>query len=116
MASKAPARSRSAASSAPGTDGPRLLQGGNPQIPKGYGDAPVQAYIAAMPGAKRALGERLDMLIEAAVPEVKKAVKWNSPFYGVEDRGWFLNIHCFTRFVRVPFFRGMPLTRGKRQR
>ncbi len=89
---------------------PTLLSGGNPQIPKGYGDAPVQAYIAAMPGWKRELGERLDALIAGAVPDVQKAVKWNSPFYGVEGQGWFLSFHCFTRYVKVAFFRGTSLT------
>ena len=88
---------------------PVLLSGGNPQIPKGYGDAPVQAYIAAMPGWKRALGRRLDALIVQAVPEVQKAVKWNSPFYGLEGQGWFLSYHCFTRYVKVAFFRGAAL-------
>lgn len=91
------------------SEGPKLLSGGNPQIPKGYGDAPVQAYIAAMPGWKRALGERLDALIEAAVPGVKKAVKWNSPFYGIEEGVWFLGYHCFDRYVKVSFFKGTSL-------
>jgi hypothetical protein len=85
---------------------PKFLSGGNPQIPKGYGDGPVQAYIAAMPDWKRPLGERLDALIEAAVPGVKKAVKWNSPFYGVEEGLWFLSFHCFNRYVKVAFFKG----------
>jgi hypothetical protein len=85
---------------------PVLLAGGNPQIPKGYGDAPVQAYIAAMPGWKRDVGRKLDALIVRTVPDVHKAVKWNSPFYGVEGDGWFLNVHCFTRYVKVAFFRG----------
>ena len=88
---------------------PELLSGGNPQIAKGHGDAPVQAYIAAMPGWKSAVGRRLDTLIEAAVPGVRKAVKWNSPFYGVEGDGWFLNFHCFTKYVKVAFFRGASL-------
>jgi len=88
---------------------PKLLSGGNPQIPKGEGDAPVQAYIAAMPGWKRALGECLDALIAQAVPDVRKAVKWNSPFYGAGDEGWFLSYHCFTRYVKVTFFRGTSL-------
>ncbi|MBZ9696410.1 MULTISPECIES: DUF1801 domain-containing protein [unclassified Mesorhizobium] len=88
---------------------PKLLSGGNPQIAKGYGDAPVQAYIAAMPGWKREMGGRLDALIERAVPGVNKAVKWNSPFYGVEGEGWFLSFHCFTRYIKVAFFRGMSL-------
>jgi hypothetical protein len=83
-----------------------LLAGGNPQIPKGEGDAPVQTYIAAMPGWKRAVGERVDALIERAVPGVRKAVKWNSPFYGVEGQGWFASFHVFTRYVKLTFFRG----------
>ena len=86
---------------------PKLLSGGNPQIPKADGDAPVQAYIAAMPGWKHDVGKRLDELIEDAVPEVRKAVKWNSPFYGSPgEEGWFLNVHCFTKYVKVTFFRG----------
>jgi hypothetical protein len=89
--------------------GPVLLSGGNPQIAKGYGDAPVQAYIAAMPGWKSDLGRRLDALIMRTVPGVQKAVKWNSPFYGVEDQGWFLSFHCFTKYVKVAFFRGTSL-------
>ena len=88
---------------------PVLLSGGNPQIAKGYGDAPVQAYIAAMPGWKSDLGHRLDTLIERTVPGVHKAVKWNSPFYGVEGQGWFLSYHCFTTYVKVAFFRGVSL-------
>lgn len=88
---------------------PVLLSGGNPQIAKGYGDAPVQAYIEAMPGWKSDVGRRLDTLIERAVPGVKKAVKWNSPFYGVEDDIWFLSLHCFTKYVKVTFFRGTSL-------
>ncbi len=89
--------------------GPVLLSGGNPQIAKGAGDAPVQAYIAAMPGWKSDLGRRLDALIERAVPGVHKAVKWNSPLYGLEGQGWFLGIHCFTKYVKVAFFRGTSL-------
>ena len=85
---------------------PVLLSGGNPQIAKGYGDAPVQAYIAAMPGWKSDVGRRLDALIVRTVPAVQKAVKWNSPFYGVEGQGWFLSIHCFTKYIKVAFFRG----------
>jgi hypothetical protein len=88
---------------------PVLLSGGNPQIAKGYGDPPVQAYIAAMPGWKRDVGRRLDALIVRAVPGVHKAVKWNSPFYGVEGQGWFLNFHCFTKYVKVAFFHGASL-------
>jgi hypothetical protein len=87
-----------------------LLSGGNPQIAKGYGDAPVQAYIEAMPGWKSELGHRLDKIIERTVPGVKKAVKWNSPFYGLEDGLWFLSLHCFTGYVKVTFFRGTSLT------
>ena len=86
-----------------------LLSGGNPQIAKGYGDAPVQAYIAAMPGWKRDVGRRLDALIVRTVPGVHKAVKWNSPFYGIEGQGWFLSFHCFTKYVKVAFFRGTSL-------
>ena len=88
---------------------PKLLSGGNPQIPKGEGDAPVQAYIAAMPGWKQDVGRRLDALIVRVIPDVHKAVKWNSPLYGVKDDGWFLSIHCFTRYVKVAFFRGTSL-------
>jgi hypothetical protein len=87
----------------------RLLAGGNPQIAKGEGDAPVQAYIASMPGWKHEVGRRLDGLIERSVPNVRKAVKWNSPFYGVEGQGWFLSFHVFTRYVKVGFFRGASL-------
>lgn len=89
----------------------RLLSGGNPQIPKGDGDGPVQAYIAAMPGWKQAIGRRLDALIEAAVPGVRKAVKWNSPFYGAPGgQGWFVSFHVFTQYVKVTFFDGAALT------
>ena len=88
---------------------PKLLSGGNPQIAKADGDAPVQAYIAAMPAWKREAGRRLDALIERTVPDVKKAVKWNSPFYGVEGQGWFLSFHCFNRYVKVTLFRGAEL-------
>ena len=88
---------------------PTLLAGGNPQIAKGDGDVPVQAYIAAMPGWKRDVGRRLDALIVRTVPDVRKAVKWNSPFYGREGQGWFLNFHCFTAYVKVAFFRGASL-------
>jgi len=86
-----------------------LLSGGNPQIAMADGDAPVQAYIAAMPGWKRDLGKRLDALIVRSVPNVRKAVKWNSPFYGVEGQGWFLSFHVFTHYVKVTFFRGASL-------
>ena len=90
-------------------DKPRLLSGGNPQIPKGYGDAPVQAYIAAMPGWKSEVGRRLDALVEAAVPGVAKAVKWNSPLYGVEGQGWFLGVHVFAKYIKLAFFQGASL-------
>jgi len=88
---------------------PALLAGGNPQIAKAEGDAPVQAYIAARPGWKRDVGRRLDALIVRTVPGVRKAVKWNSPFYGLEGQGWFLGVHCFTKYVKVAFFRGASL-------
>ena len=88
---------------------PALLSGGNPQIPKGDGEGPVQAYIAAMPGWKRDLGRRLDAIIERTVPGVRKAVRWNSPFYGVEGQGWFVDFHCFAKYVKVGFFRGASL-------
>ena len=91
------------------TGSPVLLSGGNPQIAKADGDAPVQAYIAAMPGWKRDLGKRLDALIVRNVPNVRKAVKWNSPFYGIEGQGWFLAFHVFTHYVKVTFFRGTSL-------
>ncbi len=88
---------------------PKLLAGGNPQIAKADGDAPVQAYIAAMPGWKSDVGRRLDALVTRTVPGVRKAVKWNSPFYGVEGQGWFLSFHTFTKYVKVTFFRGAQL-------
>ena len=88
---------------------PALLAGGNPQIARAVGAAPVRAYIAAMPGWKRGVGRRLDALIVRIVPDVRKAVKWNSPFYGIEGKGWFLNFHCFTKYVKVAFFRGASL-------
>lgn len=86
-----------------------LLSGGNPQVAKGTGDAPVQAFIAAMPGWKGGVGRRLDALIVRTVPGVHKAVKWNSPFYGIEDQGWFVAFHCFTKYIKVTFFRGTSL-------
>lgn len=88
---------------------PVLLSGGNPQIAKGYGDEPVQAYIAAMPGWKSEVGRRIDATIARAVPGVSKAVKWNSPFYGLEGEGWFLSLHCFAKYVKVAFLRGRAL-------
>jgi hypothetical protein len=92
------------------SDKPRLLADGNPQIPKGDGDAPVQAYIAAMPGWKSDVGRQVDRLVEATVPDVRKAVKWNSPFYGIVGRGWFLGFHCLTKSVKLAFFRGASLS------
>jgi len=114
MAGKAPAHAKKPArSNGPptqyGSGRPVLLSGGNPQIAKGEGDAPVQAYIAAMPGWKSEVGRRLDAAIVRTVPGVRKAVKWNSPFYGAGDEGWFLSFHCFARYVKVAFFRGMSL-------
>jgi hypothetical protein len=88
---------------------PTLLSGDNPQIAKGDGDAPVQSYIAAIPGWKHDVGTRLDALIVRTIPQVQKAVKWNSPFYGIPGEGWFLSFHCFTKYIKVAFFRGMSL-------
>ncbi|NBX26309.1 MAG: DUF1801 domain-containing protein [Planctomycetes bacterium] len=88
---------------------PRLLSGGNPQIARAEGESPVQAYIAAMPGWKRDVGRSIDRLITRTVPTVQKAVKWNSPLYGVRGRGWFLGIHCFSKFIKVAFFKGSSL-------
>ena len=88
----------------------KLLSGGNPQIAKGDGDGPVQAYLSALPGWKHDVGRALDAIIVRAVPQVKKAVKWNSPFYGVEGRGWFLGVHCYTSYLKLAFFRGSALT------
>lgn len=99
-AATAPARKRTKA--AP----PTLLSGGNPQIAKGDGDAPVQAYLAAMPGWKGDVGRRLDALITRTVPDVRKAVRWNTPFYGIEGQGWFLGFHCIAKYIKVCFFRG----------
>jgi hypothetical protein len=95
--------------SGPSSKPAKLLSGGNPQIAKGDGEAPVKAYIQAMPGWKRAIGERLDGLIARSVPGVRKAVKWNSPLYGFEGRGWFLGFHVFAKYVKVTFFRGTSL-------
>jgi hypothetical protein len=89
---------------------PVLLAGGNPQIAKADGDAPVQAYLSAMPGWKQDVGRKLDALIVRAVPEVRKAVRWNSPFYGSKNQGWFLSFHCFTKYVKVTFFQGTSLS------
>jgi hypothetical protein len=88
---------------------PALLSGGNPQLPKGHGDAPVQAYIAAVPGWKREVCRNIDELVSRALPDVKKAVKWNTPLYGLDGETWFLSMHCFTRYVKVAFFRGTAL-------
>jgi hypothetical protein len=89
---------------------PVLLSGGNPQIAKGFGDAPVQAYIAAMPGWKSDVGYRIDALVTSTVPNVYKAVKWNSPLYGIEGDGWFLGVHCFAKYIKLAFFRGASLS------
>ncbi|MEY4821284.1 MAG: hypothetical protein RLY72_936 [Planctomycetota bacterium] len=88
---------------------PKLLSGGNPQIAKADGDEPVQAYIAAMPGWKSDAGRELDAIITRALPSVKKAVRWNSPFYGIEGEGWFLGLHCLTKYIKVAFFQGASL-------
>src|SRR5207344_3332482 len=108
-AKAAKARKRASKSQSRKVAKPALLAGGNPQIAKADGDPPVQAYIAAMPGWKRDVGRRLDVLIVRTVPGVRKAVKWNSPFYGIEGQGWFLSFHCFTKYVKVTFFRGPSL-------
>ena len=91
------------------TDEPKLLSGGNPQIPKGDGDEPVQAYIAAMPGWKHDVGRRLDEIIVAAVPDVQKAVRWNTPFYGIEGQGWFVSFHCFNKYIKLTWHNGSHL-------
>ncbi|MDO9415727.1 DUF1801 domain-containing protein [Pararhizobium sp.] len=91
------------------SNGPTLLAGGNPQIAKGYGDGPVKAYIAAMPGWKSDVGARLDALVETTVPSVDKAVKWNSPLYGIKGDGWFLGVHCFAKYIKLAFFTGASL-------
>jgi hypothetical protein len=98
-----------ARASAPRAPRPKLLSGGNPQIPKADGDAPVQAYIGAMPGWQRDVGRRLDVLIVRTVPNVQKAVRWNSPFFGIEGQGWFLSWHCFAKYVKVSFLNGAAL-------
>lgn len=103
------ARSAKPKEHAAGPAAPKLLSGGNPQIPKGYGDAPVKAYIAAMPGWKSAVGARIDAIVEETVPGVSKAVKWNSPLYGVERDVWFMSLHVFAKYVKVAFFRGASL-------
>ncbi len=108
MADKAPRKARKKATRE-ATEKPTLLSGGNPRIAKGDGDAPVQEYIAAMPGWKRHVGCRLDALIERTIPDVRKAVRWNSPFYGVEGQGWLLSYHCFAKYVKVTFLNGASL-------
>lgn len=104
-------KSKSAKGKAPmaNADGVRLLSGGNPQIPKGDGPAPVRAYIDAMPGWKRPIGAAMDRIVTETVPNLAQAVKWNSPFYGVPGQGWFLSWHCFDRYVKVTFFQGAAL-------
>ena len=112
MAKKTSKKSAKVAKKAPAKRGaakPVLLSGGNPQIAKAYGDAPVEAYIAAMPDWKSDVGRRLDALIVRTVPGVHKAVKWNSPFYGIQGQGWFLSFHCYTKYIKVAFFRGASL-------
>jgi hypothetical protein len=108
MADKTPGKSRTAPKPPSGTV--TLLSGGNPQIAKAEGDAPVQAYIAALPGWKQEVGRRVDALVTRTVPGVRKAVKWNSPFYGVEGQGWFLSFHAFTNYLKLAFFRGTSLS------
>ena len=110
MAGETPRKSRVAKTTQrAASERPTLLAGGNPQIPKADGDAPVQAYVAAMPGWKREVGRRLDALVTRTVPGVRKAVRWNSPFYGSEGGGWFLSFHCFTKYVKLTFFDGASL-------
>jgi hypothetical protein len=108
-AAKTTGKSAKKAASKQNAAKPVLLTGGNPQIAKAYGEAPVQAYIAAMPGWKSDLGQRLDRLIMRTVPGVQKAVKWNTPLYGIEGQGWFIAYNCVTKYVKVTFFRGMSL-------
>ena len=103
------AKARKSAKASPGKKAAAVLAGGNPRIAKADGDVPVRAYIAAMPGWKRDIGKRLDALIAHSVPNVRKAVKWNSPLYGIEGQGWFLGIHTFTRHIKVAFFSGASL-------
>lgn len=104
---KSPAKARKPLK--PGADGIVRLSGGGPQIAKGEGDAPVQAYIAAMPGWQRDIGQQIDAIIVKAVPKVAKAVKWNSPFYGKGDGTWFISFHVFAKYLKVTFFRGVDL-------
>ncbi len=107
--SQASAKGKKARSRASTAKPVRLLSGGNPQIAKADGDAPVQTYIAAIPGWKCDIAKRLDALIVRSVPNVRKAVKWNSPFYGIEGQGWFVSFHVFTKYIKVTFFRGTSL-------
>jgi len=109
MAAKKSAKVAKKSATRRATVKPKLLSGGNPQIAKADGDAPVQAYLAAMPGWKRDIGRRLDALIVRTVPNVRKAVRWNTPFYGIEDQGWFIAFHCLTKYIKVSFFRGTSL-------
>ena len=106
---KAPLKKSPARKKAPKKKAVKLLAGGNPQIAKGDGEAPVKAYIAAIPDWKKDVAQRIDALVVRALPGVKKAVKWNSPFYGLEGQGWFLSFHCFTKYIKVGFFRGASL-------
>jgi hypothetical protein len=106
---KAPATKATRTAASGAGKKPVLLSGGNPQIPKGEGDAPVQAYIKAIPDWKQGIARRIDDIVERTVPDVQKAVKWNSPFYGLDGRTWFLSMHCFTRYLKVTFFRGTSL-------
>jgi len=108
-ASRKPSKPSRKATAKPAATQPVLLAGGNPQIAKADGDAPVQAYIAAMPGWQRGIGQRLDALVVQHVPQVRKAVKWNSPFYGIEAQGWFMGFHVFKNYVKVTFFKGTSL-------
>ena len=114
MANRTPRKSATSATATPNSANPggavKLLSGGNPQIPKGDGDAPVQAYIAAMPDWKSQVGRRLDDMIARAVPNVRKAVRWNSPWYGVDGQGWFVSYHVFTHYVKVTFLNGAALS------
>lgn len=105
----APKAKRTAREAAPKTKKPALLKGGNPRIAKGEGEAPVKAYIAALSGWKQATAKKLDAAIVRAAPRARKAVKWNSPFYGIDGKGWFLSFHVFTRYIKVAFFRGASL-------
>ncbi len=104
-----PTKPKPAASAEPPAGEPKLLSGGNPQIPKGDGEAPVMAYLAAMPGWKRDVGRCLDALVVRTVPQARKAVRWNTPFYGMEGRGWFFCFHCFNKYIKLTFLNGASL-------